>query len=47
MSGHLEKAYNFLDQLFLNQLPYCLLMPRKVSLELGGYDESMRHGYED
>lgn len=47
MSGQLGKSYNFFEQLFLNQLPYCLLMPRKVWKEFGGYDETMRHGYED
>jgi hypothetical protein len=47
MSGTVEKEYNYFEQLFLNQLPYCLLLPKAVWLELGGYDESMRHGYED
>jgi hypothetical protein len=47
MSGQLGKSYNFFEQLFLNQLPYCLLMPRKIWMAFGGYDETMRHGYED
>ncbi|KZB70892.1 MULTISPECIES: glycosyltransferase family A protein [Thalassospira] len=46
-SGILKKNYNFFEQLFLNQLPYCLLQPRKTWQELGGYDEAMRQGYED
>lgn len=41
------KSYNFFEQLFLNQMPYCLLLPRAVWATLGGYDESMRSGYED
>ncbi len=45
--GVMEKGYNFFEQLFLNQLPYCLLQPRKLWEELGGYDETMRQGYED
>ncbi len=45
--GVLEKNYNFFEQIFLNQLPYCLLQPKKLWEELGGYDESMRSGYED
>lgn len=45
--GVLKKNYNFFEQLFLNQLPYCLLQPRKIWVDLGGYDESMRQGYED
>ncbi len=47
VKGVLIKNYNFFEQLFLNQLPYCLLMPRSAWQELGGYDESMRKGYED
>ncbi|WP_316977640.1 glycosyltransferase family 2 protein [Shumkonia mesophila] len=47
MSGTVEKEYNHFEQLFLNQLPYCLLLPKSVWCELGGYDESMRRGYED
>ncbi|WP_102783200.1 glycosyltransferase family A protein [Thalassospira sp. GB04J01] len=46
-SGVLEKHYNFFEQLFLNQLPYCILQPRKIWEDLGGYDELMRKGYED
>ena len=45
--GVLRKNYNFFEQLFLNQLPYCLLMPKSAWHTLGGYDESMRQGYED
>ncbi|MCR4378607.1 MAG: glycosyltransferase family 2 protein [Rhodospirillales bacterium] len=45
--GVLRKNYNFFEQLFLNQLPYCLLMPKSAWQTLGGYDESMRQGYED
>ncbi|MCW8914460.1 MAG: glycosyltransferase family 2 protein [Magnetovibrio sp.] len=47
VTGVLRKNYNFFEQLFLNQLPYCLLMPKSAWHELGGYDESMRQGYED
>ncbi|MEG3618528.1 glycosyltransferase family A protein [Magnetovibrio sp. PR-2] len=47
INGVLYKNYNFFEQLFLNQLPYCLLMPKSAWYDLGGYDESMRSGYED
>ena len=47
VSGVLLKNYNFFEQLFLNQLPYCLLMPKSAWYDLGGYDETMRQGYED
>ena len=46
-SGVLHNDYNFLEQLSLNQLPYCLLMPKRLWTSSGGYDESMRKGYED
>jgi GT2 family glycosyltransferase len=46
-TGVLEKGFNAFEQLFLNQLPYCLLMRRRVWESLGGYDETMRAGYED
>ena len=47
VSGVLRKNYNFFEQLFLNQLPYCLLIPKSAWQEIGGYDETMRQGYED
>lgn len=45
--GVLPKHYNFFEQLFLNQLPYCVLQPRRLWQQLGGYDENMKQGYED
>lgn len=45
--GVLAKGYNPFAQLFLNQLPYCMLMRRAAWERLGGYDETMRRGYED
>lgn len=47
LGGTTRKAYNPFAQLFLNQLPYCLLMRREAWEEAGGYDETMRGGYED
>ena len=46
-SGVLRKHYNFFEQLFLNQLPYCVLIPKAVWEEVGGYDQTLRRGYED
>lgn len=46
-SGLLSREYNFFEQLFLNQLPYCLLFRKNLWEIVGGYDESMNHGYED
>jgi len=45
--GALEKQFNLFEQLYFNQLPYCMLMPRAAWEEIGGYDEAMRLGYED
>ena len=46
-TGTVHKTFNFFEQLATNQLPYCLLLRRDAWLEAGGYDESMRTGYED
>lgn len=46
-SGVLVKRFNFFEQLFLNQLPYCILLRKSDWRTVGGYDESMRRGYED
>lgn len=45
--GVLPKSYNFFEQLFTNQMPYCILQPKAVWRGVGGYDEKMRKGYED
>ena len=45
--GVLEKSHDPFTQLFLNQLPYCLLMRRRTFEAAGGYDETMDRGYED
>lgn len=43
----LVKRWNLADQLVANQLPYCLLLPKALWARIGGYDETMRLGYED
>ncbi len=41
------KQYNFFEQLFLNQLPYSILISKHIWIKVGGYDENMQLGYED
>lgn len=43
----IEKNYNFFEQLFINQIPYSILISKKIWIQNGGYDEYMKHGYED
>lgn len=45
--GVLKKSFNFFEQLFLNQMPYCILIRRSAWSDVGGYDQSMLRGYED
>ncbi len=47
LAGVLPRHLNRFDQLFLNQLPYCLLLRRSAWQAVGGYDETMRDGTED
>lgn len=47
VKGLLLKNYNYFEQLFFNQLPYCLMYRKETWERLGGYDEAMRKGYED
>jgi glycosyltransferase involved in cell wall biosynthesis len=47
LGGILPRRFNRFDQLFLNRLPYCLLLRKSAWREVGGYDETMRDGYED
>jgi glycosyltransferase involved in cell wall biosynthesis len=47
LAGVLPRHLNRFDQLFLNRLPYCMLMRRSAWQAVGGYDETMRDGTED
>jgi glycosyltransferase involved in cell wall biosynthesis len=47
MDGVMPRHFNGFDQLFLNQLPYCMLMRRSAWQAAGAYDEAMRDGGED
>jgi glycosyltransferase involved in cell wall biosynthesis len=38
---------NYFEQLFSNQLPYCMLIPIKIFQTNGLYDVSLRNGLED
>ena len=44
--GPLIKSFNLFEQLFLNQLPYSIFIPRSIAISLK-YDERMNLGYED
>ncbi len=45
--GILKKNYNYFEQLFTNQIPYCALFRKEVFTKFGGYDEKMLKGFED
>jgi len=38
---------NYFEQLFSNQLPYCMLIPIEIFENIGLYDVSLRNGLED
>ena len=45
--GLRKKNFNLFEQMFINQIPYSIFIPRKVFIEHGYYDENMQLGYED
>jgi hypothetical protein len=47
LAGVLPHHFNRFDHLFLNQLPYCMLVRKSAWEAVGGYDETMRDGSED
>jgi glycosyltransferase involved in cell wall biosynthesis len=47
LQGRLSKGCNPFEQLFLNQIPYSILVRRSALLQVGFYDEYMTVGYED
>lgn len=46
-AGLSQMTLHPLEQLFVNEAPYCMLMRREAIVAAGGYDETMRDGYED
>lgn len=46
-AGVQARHFDLFDQLFLNQMPYCMLIRKSAWTSVGGYDETMREGYED
>lgn len=46
-SGLLERHFNRFDLLFTNPMPSGLLLRKSAWEAVGGYDETMRDGYED
>jgi glycosyltransferase involved in cell wall biosynthesis len=47
LGGVLPRSLSRFDQLFLNRLPYALLLRKSAWQSAGGYDATMRDGYED
>ena len=45
--GFIKKEFNFFEQLFLNQIPYCIFISKENFKNYGIYDENMKLGYED
>ena len=46
-SNKISNDYNFFEQLFINKLPYSILISNSSFKKIGGYNESFRDGYED
>jgi glycosyltransferase involved in cell wall biosynthesis len=42
-----ERRFDGFTQLFRNQLSYCMLLRKSAWRAVGGYNETMREGYED
>jgi len=47
LQGEIHGYFDRFDQLFLNRLPYCMLIRKSAWAKVGGYDEAMRRGMED
>jgi glycosyltransferase involved in cell wall biosynthesis len=47
LEGLLPRRCNHFEQLFLNQLHYCMLIRKSAWQAVGGYDETMHDGGED
>lgn len=47
IEGVLKTKFDRFDQLFVNRLPYCMLLRKSAWAAVGGYDVSMRDGAED
>ena len=47
LDGIVPRHFCKFDQLFLNQLPYGMLIRKAAWEAVGGYDQSMRDGFED
>ena len=45
--GIRKKEFNLFEQMFINQIPYSIFIPKKIFIENGFYDENMILGYED
>ena len=45
--GILRKNYNFFEQLFTNQIPYCIFFRKNIFDNNFRYDEKMKKGFED
>ena len=45
--GIRKKVFNLFEQMFINQIPYSIFIPKKIFLDNGFYDENMLSGYED
>ena len=45
--GIRKKEFNLFEQMFINQIPYSIFIPKKIFVNNGFYDEKMLLGYED
>ena len=46
-TGSRIKYYNFFEQLFINHIPYFILIKKDIMKQIGAYDTNMKYGYED